>query len=92
MSQVFRPLADRRKHVLTDADDNVNDNSDISLALDVLLSEHRGCPTKVSFCCSVGFSVDFEKRSSFGARRTYSVLKANDGSSDVHWSQDAPLP
>ena len=27
MSQVFRPLADRRKHVLTDADDNVNDNS-----------------------------------------------------------------
>ena len=61
MSQVFRPLADRRKHVLTDADDNVNDKSDTSLALDVLLSEHRGCPTKVSFCCSVGFSVDFEK-------------------------------
>ena len=73
MSQVFRPLADRHKHVLTDADDNVNDKSDISLALDVLLSEHRGCPTNVSFCCSVGFSADFEKISSFDARRAYSV-------------------
>ena len=47
-------------HVLTDADDNVNDSSDTSLALDVLLSEHRGCPTETLFCCSVGFSVDFE--------------------------------
>ena len=48
-------------HVLTDADDNVNEKSDMSLALDVLLSEHRGCPTEVSFCYSVGFFVDFEK-------------------------------
>ena len=61
MSQVFRSLADRRMHVLTDADDNVNDKSDMSLALDVLLSEYRGCPTEISFCCSVGFFVDFEK-------------------------------
>ena len=36
-----------------------------SFALDVLLSEHRGCPTKVSFCCSVNFSVDFEKKIQF---------------------------
>ena len=72
---IYKATIDRRKHVLIDADDNdnVNDNSDISLALDVLLSEHRGCPTKVSFCCSVGFSADFEKRSSFDARRAYSV-------------------
>ena len=62
MSQVFDHWQiGACKHVLTDADDNVNDNSDISLALDVLFSEHRGCPTKVSFTCSVGFSVDFEK-------------------------------
>ena len=61
MFQVFRPLADQRMHVLTDADDNVNNNSDISLAFDALLSEHRGCPTEVSFCCTIGFSVDFEK-------------------------------
>ena len=61
MSQVFRSLADRRMHVLTDADDNVDDKSDISLALDLLLSEYRGCPTEVSFCCYVGFFVDFEK-------------------------------
>ena len=61
MSQVFRPLADRRKHVLTDANDNVNDKSDMSLALDVLLSKHRGCPTEVSFYCSVGFFVNFAK-------------------------------
>ena len=61
MSQFSRPLADRRMHVLTDADDNVNEKSDMSLALDVLLSEHRGCPTEVSFCYSVGFFVDFEK-------------------------------
>ena len=59
--EVFRPLADRRTHVLTYADDNVKDKSDMYLALDVLLSEHRGCPTEVSFCCSVGFFVDFEK-------------------------------
>ena len=56
MSQVFRPLADRRMDVLADADDNINDISNISLALDVFLSEHRGCPTEVSFCCSVGAS------------------------------------
>ena len=30
---VFRPLVDRRMHVLTDADDNVNDKSDMSIAL-----------------------------------------------------------
>ena len=48
-------------HVLTDEDDNVNDKSDMSLASDVFLSEHRGCPTKVSICFSVGFFVDFEK-------------------------------
>ena len=46
---------------MTDADDNVDDKSDMPLALDVLLSEYRGCPTEVSFCCSVGFFVDFQK-------------------------------
>ena len=61
MSEVFRPLADPRMHVSTDAHDNVNDKSDMSLALDVLLSEQRGCPTEVSVCCSVGFFIDFEK-------------------------------
>ena len=40
MSEDVQPLADRRMHVLTDADDNVNDKSDMSLALDVLLSEY----------------------------------------------------
>ena len=55
MSQCFFDMS----QVLTDAD--VNDNSDMSLARDVLLSEHRGCSTEVSFCCSVGFFVDFEK-------------------------------
>ena len=92
MSQVFRPLADRRMHVLTDANNNANDNSDMSLALDVLLSEHRGCPTEISFCCSVGVSVDFEKDLvSVHVGPTVS-LKANDASSDVHRSHDAPLP
>ena len=33
----------------------------LSHLINVLLSEHRGCPTEVSFCCSVGFFVDFEK-------------------------------
>ena len=62
-------------HVLTDAD--VNDNSDISLTLDVLLSEHRGCPTEVSCCCSVGFAVDFEKDPvSLRVRRASSVSVA----------------
>ena len=92
MSEVFRPLVDRRMHVLTDADDNVNDKSDMSLALDVLLSEYRGCPTENSFCCSVGFFVDFDKDPvSVHVGPTVS-LKAKDASSDVHRSYDAPLP
>ena len=80
-------------HILTDADDNhnVNDNSDMSLALDVLLSEYRGCPTEVSCCCSVGFSVDFEKYPVSVHVGHIVSLKAKDASSDVHLSRDAPL-
>ena len=79
-------------HVLTDAYNNVNDNSDTSLALDVFLSEYRECPTEVSFCCAVGFSVDFEKDPvSVDLGPTVS-LKAKDALSDVHRSYDAPLP
>ena len=78
-------------HVLTDAFDNVNDNSSVSLALDVLLWEYRGCTTEISFCCSVGFSVDFENDPvSVHGGPTVS-LKAKDASSDVHRSHDAPF-
>ena len=61
MSQLFLTIG-RSVHACLDRRiyDNVNENSDISLALDVFLSEHRGYPTEVSFC-SVGCSVDFEK-------------------------------
>ena len=79
-------------HVLTDADDNVSDNSDIALALDVFLSKHCGCPTEVSFCCSVGFSVDFEKDPVLVHVGPTVLLKVKDASSDVHRSHDAPLP
>ena len=79
-------------HVLTDADDNVNDKSDMSLTLDVLLSEYGGCPTEVSFCCSVGFFVDFEKDPVFVRLGPTVSLKAKDASGDVHRSHDTPLP
>ena len=69
MSQVFFTIG-RSAH----ADNNVNENNDIYLALDILLSEHRGCPTEVSFCCSVGFSVDFENdQVSVHVAKAYSV-------------------
>ena len=93
MSQLFLTIG-RSAHACLDRRryDNANDNSDISLALDVFLSKHRGCPTEISFCCSVGFSVDFEKDPvSVHVGPTMS-LKANDASSDVHRSHDAPLP
>ena len=60
----------------------------MSLALDVLLSEHRGCPTEVSFCCSVGFFVDFEKDPVFVHIGPTVSLKAKDVSNDRFPSVD----
>ena len=81
-------------HVLTDAADN--DNSDISLALDVLLFVGASRMSDIRFCsCSVGFSVDFEKDPvSVHVALLHSTvsLKAKDASSDFRRSHDAPLP
>ena len=76
MSQVFRPLADRRMHVLTDADDNVNDKSHMSLALDVLLSEHRDVRQKFRFVVRSASLSTSRKIHSFGACMVYSVAEA----------------